>query len=617
MAGISQLEKTRNGKLRIILATSLFATVACQTPGNHRQHSRLSLDGSQLSMLERTGVQKTPVTRAEVPQVEMPMSDQRTTRKSSSEAHTAPRNQITSNSVRPILSKDDHAENLTKSKDSQIGSVANVAQTNSADMFLSTPLQTELQADDDDDTDAENDETALVDETEKDAEKEILDADSARSPEEMAELLQNSGIEGHFALCEGSVYMDEWQRIFDGKFVAENKKRFRSSSKLQKALVQARSEAYTKLLLPSLSNLDFDYPVVFNEDVIKWVQYFQTRGRRAFVTWLRRAEDVIPQSVPVLEKFGLPKDLIYLAMIESGFNNKATSIARAAGTWQFMRATGRNFGLKLNDYVDERRDPEKSTVAAARYLTYLYTLFGDWHLASASYNAGEGRVARAMRGQPEKSFFALSAARRLPNETRNYVPKLIAAMLISKNPTRFGFDVSEGSRALRTRGLPLEKSIRLADLSSAIGVDLKVLESINPELRLGVTPPGTETSPYLLRVPESSFRTAVAAVEKLPQASRSIQVAARVKRRETVGQFANRYGISLTTLMKANPHIQPNNRLAKGQTVMIPVALGSGQYERLTREDKTSRKKSRVASSSRKKNRGGKIASRKDRRTRN
>lgn len=613
MAGFSQVGKKRNTHLRIILATTLFGAVACQSAGNHSPSSKLSLDGSKLSMLEGTGEIKTPVTRAAVPQASHHELNIESGASGSAEMKTAQSEKLTAHSSRALISSADKGTAEFQSQ-SQPNSAPKGAKTFTAESLLKFQAESVNEADA---SDSDGEETALVDDPEKDEEKEILDADSARSPEEMAQLLQSSGIEGHFALCEGSVYMDEWQRIFDAKFVAENRKRFKSSSKMHKAMVQARSEAYTKLLLPSLSNLDFDYPVVFTEDVIKWVQYFQTRGRKGFVTWLRRAEDVIPQSVPVLEKFGLPKDLIYLAMIESGFNNKATSVARAAGTWQFMRATGRNFGLKLNDYVDERRDPEKSTVAAAKYLTYLYTLFGDWHLASASYNAGEGRVSRAMRGQTQKSFFALSAAKRLPNETRNYVPKLIAAMLISKNPTRFGFEVSEGSRALKTKTLAIQKSIRLSDLASAISVDQKVLESINPELRLGITPAGSEQSPYLLRVPESSFRNASAAVESLPQASRTVQVAARVKKKETVSQFANRYGISLTTLLNANPHIRPNIRLAKGQTLMIPVSLGSGQYERLTRDDKTSRKKGRVATSGRKKNRAGRVASRRDRKTRN
>lgn len=572
----------------VVLALSLFVTVACQSQGTYRTPPRLSLDGTQLSMLERTDLTPQPLAAKRLAD----KGDQQAAgrRQNSSGGESSSRNQISQQTVRPLLSADPAA-----AKQLAESAMQNVANATAPETTVSLTQSDQLKAQGDmlDDEDSADDDSALVEESEIDADKEIFDADSARSPEEVAQLLQQSGIEGHFALCEGSVYMDEWQRIFDSNFVNTQKDNFKKSAHLRKALEGARSEEYTKLLLPTLSNLDFDYPVVINEDVIKWIQYFQTRGRRAFVTWLRRAEDIIPQAVPVLERFGLPKDLIYLAMIESGFNNKATSIARAAGTWQFMRATGRNFGLKLNDYVDERRDPEKATVAAARYLTYLYTMFGDWHLAAASYNAGEGRVSRSMRGQHDKSFFGLSAARRLPNETRNYVPKLIAAMIISKNPTRFGFEVSEGSRALRTRGLALEKSVRLSDLASAINVDLKVLEGINPELRLGVTPPAQEKSPYLLRVPESFYPAAIAAVDTLPQASRSVQIVARVKRKETLNQIASRYGISLGTLLKANPSIRPNVRLAKGQSVKIPVSLGTGQYERLTREDKVSRKKSR------------------------
>ncbi|MFZ9519910.1 MAG: transglycosylase SLT domain-containing protein [Silvanigrellaceae bacterium] len=595
MTSQSKQKKQLSRPLGLMLAVSLLGAVACQTPGNYRSSPRLSLDGTQLSMLEQTGLKKYNVASLKPEQpvpLKTPERDGRL-----KESNGTLRNQLGQPSARPLVAKTQPNQNSSVQGEFEKPTGNSVQKTgleNSANLteFKSNVAlsnsQLTLSTEDD-----EDDSTALVEESEIDTDKEILDADSARSPEEVAELLQNSGIEGNFALCEGSVYMEEWRRIFDGQFISKNRNHYKSNSKLKTALDSARSEEYTKLLLPTLSNFEFDYPVVINEDVIKWIQYFQTRGRKAFVTWLKRAEDVIPQAVPVLEKFGLPKDLIYLAMIESGFNNKATSIARAAGTWQFMRATGRNFGLKLNDYVDERRDPEKASVAAARYLTYLYTLFGDWHLATASYNAGEGRVSRSMRGYSDKTFFALSAAKRLPNETRNYVPKLMAAMIISKNPTRFGFEVSEGSRALRTRGLALEKSIRLADLASNIDVDLKVLESINPELRLGVTPPGQEKAPYILRVPESSYATAIAAVDSLPQASRTVQVSARVKRKETVNQFASRYGISLATLLKVNPHIRPNVRLSKGQQVIIPVALGTGQYERLTKEDKVKKRKGR------------------------
>lgn len=600
----------------LMLSVSLLGAVACQTPGNYRPSNRLSLDGTQLSMLEQTDLKNYKVASLR-PEQPVPLNSSGRDGRLPENPEKV-RNQLGQPLARPLMARTQPDQILAVQgevaapKTNAIPSNSAGKTTNPSD-FKSNVAQTASLVTTPTEDEDEDDSTALVEESEIDADKEILDADSARSPEEVAELLQNSGIEGNFALCEGSVYMEEWRRIFDSQFISKNRHFFKRNSKLNGALETARSEEYTKLLLPTLSNFEFDYPVVINEDVIKWIQYFQTRGRKAFVTWLKRAEDVIPQSVPVLEKFGLPKDLIYLAMIESGFNNKATSVARAAGTWQFMRATGRNFGLKLNDYVDERRDPEKATVAAARYLTYLYTLFGDWHLAAASYNAGEGRVSRSMRGFSDKTFFALSAARRLPNETRNYVPKLMAAMIISKNPARFGFDVSEGSRALRTRGLALEKSIRLADLATSIDVDLKVLESINPELRLGVTPPGQEKAPYILRVPESSYATAIAAVDSLPQAARTVQVAARVKRKETVSQFASRYGISLSSLLKANPQIRPNVRLSKGQQVIIPVALGTGQYERLTKEDKVSKRKSR---SSAHRGRSVKVASRRSAKSR-
>lgn len=592
---------------KITLAFGLFAVAACQSTQNYPSRPRLSLDGSQLSMLENT------VITGQVPRAsrgEMSWQPVHTP----TVQNSAPQNRehLADPGARTLLTPKAELSNTVENS----GGVAKTNTTKSVTESSENPVKMALVDSELNEDDSEADEeSALVEESNIDEEKEALDADSAKSPEEMAQLLQNVGIEGQFALCEGSIYMEEWQDIFDSQFYAANKNRFKKSAQLKRALEEARSEEFTKLLLPTLSNLNFDYPVVINQDVIKWIQYFQTRGRRAFVTWLRRAEDILPQTTAVLEKHGLPQDLIYLAMIESGFNNRALSSARAAGPWQFMRATGRNFGLKQNDYVDERRDPEKSTVAAARYLTYLYTLFGDWHLAAASYNAGEGRVSKGMRGQRDRSFFALSAAKRLPNETRNYVPKLIAAMIISKNPSRFGFEVSEGSRALRTRMLGLEKSIRITDLATAIEVDHKVLENLNPELRLGITPPGKEDAPYLLRVPESSYAAAIASVDTLPQAPRTYHVAARVKRRESVSQFAGRYGITLSTLLKANPGIRPNARLSKGQSLMIPVALGSGQYERLTRDEKSSKRKSRLSSNG-KRSRSVKMATRRSSKSR-
>ncbi len=444
------------------------------------------------------------------------------------------------------------------------------------------------------------DEDSLFETGEIDAGKTALDIDSTRSPEEIGSLMRDASaaIEDAFALCEGSVYMEEWSRNFDKRWLAENGRNYKRRSALVRAQGEARSREFLKLLFPALGKMDFDYPVVITDDVIKWMQYFQTRGRRYFVTWLRRAEDIMPKVVPVLEAHGLPKDLVYLSMIESGFNNRALSIARAAGPWQFMRATGKMYGLTINDFVDERRDPAKSTVAAAQYLTSLYAMFGDWHLAAASYNAGEGRVMRAVRGLESQDFFTASEARRLPNETRNYVPKLIAAMIISKNPEKFGFEVASGSRAPRTRKLRLEKSVSLAELASSIDIDRSVLENLNPELRVGITPPSSlaEGGVYELFVPEAAYEQALAAVDTLPEASRSTRVAAKVRANESLANFARRNGIRVATLQSANPGLKASTRLRRGQTVMVPVTLGSGAYEKLTADSSKKKKKKFTAS---------------------
>lgn len=445
-----------------------------------------------------------------------------------------------------------------------------------------------------DENDMEEDEVV-----ENDAEA-TLQEDSEKSPEELAQIVPEAGskIEDSFALCEGSVYLNDWNQAFETRWRAENARKFKRKKEkhVRKALNEARSQAYLQLLYPALGSLEFDYPAVITEDVIKWMQYFQTRGRSVFVTWLRRAQDVTPEMKQVLESKGLPQDLVFLSMIESGFNNRAMSVARAAGPWQFMRATGRIYGLRVDDYVDERRDPEKATVAAAAYLTTLYSMFGDWHLASASYNAGEGRVYRAMRGEEQKDFFSLSEAKRLPNETRNYVPKIIAAMIIGKNPTRFGFDVTDGSRAMKSKKIEVKRSIVLADLAKETGLELKVLESLNPELRLGVTPPpkGDRTS-YQLRVPDTYAEKATQVAMNLPEAPLYRRVVTRAPRRETVKTLARRIGFNLPEFLKANPKLKATSRLAKGQVISVPVKLGSGQFEKVSgdREPVKKKKKSR------------------------
>ena len=474
----------------------------------------------------------------------------------------------------------------------------NIKKSPSSIVKNSAQINSTSNSEDDDSADSGESDEPIVDENLKaDSEKEIIDKDSEKSPEDIGELIPESNsiiqsIEGKFPLCEDSIYMADWRRQFEARWLAANTNRYKKQSLLRRALSEARSQEFMRLLFPVLDVSSFDYPVVINDDVLKWMNYFQTRGRKVFVTWLRRAEDIVPLMAPVLEKNGLPKDLVYLSMIESGFNNRAFSSARASGPWQFMSATGKKFNLRITDFVDERRDPVKATQAAVDYLTYLYSLFGDWHLAAASYNAGEGRVGKAIRAADAADFFTLSEGGFLPNETRNYVPKLIAAMIISKNPAKFGFEVSAGSRAIKTKTLKLERSVALSDLSRAINIDKSVIEGLNPELRLGITPPSTsKNKSYNVVVPENVYADAVAAIGDLPEPSLYHPVVARVRRRESVTQFAQHYGLTTQSILKSNPSLKANSKLNKGQTLTLSVALGSGQYERLTSDQGKSKKK--------------------------
>lgn len=188
-----------------------------------------------------------------------------------------------------------------------------------------------------------------------------------------------------------------------------------------------------------LENTKFDYPITVNTRVEYWIDYFTGRGRKHFEKYLERSELFIPYIRPILKQNGLPEDLVYLAMIESGFNNHARSWAKAVGPWQFIPGTGKRYGLSINWWVDERRDTRKSTLSAAQYLKELYEMFQSWELAAAAYNAGEGKIARAIRRYGTNDFWSIARQRFLRPETRDYVPKIIAAALVSKNRTQFGF----------------------------------------------------------------------------------------------------------------------------------------------------------------------------------
>jgi len=246
----------------------------------------------------------------------------------------------------------------------------------------------------------------------------------------------------------------------------------------------------------------FDVPIEMNRQVRAYLVYFSTERKAIFTRYLSRSSRYLPMIKETFQEYGLPDDLAYLALIESGFSNKATSHAAAVGMWQFIRGTGVRYGLTIDSYVDERRDPEKATKAAAKYLLDLYKQFGSWYLAAASYNCGEGRVQRELNQSNHKNFWQLSENQCLPNETKNYVPQMIAATIIAKNPEKFGFKHVPYLPVLSYEQAKMKEPTSLKAAAGAVNVPLEEIQALNPELLRGVSPP--DATNYVLKLPPKS-----------------------------------------------------------------------------------------------------------------
>ncbi len=240
-------------------------------------------------------------------------------------------------------------------------------------------------------------------------------------------------------------------------------------------------------------------PVVLNQPVKSYLRYFSGTGKGNFRASLARSGRYLPMMRRILKKHGLPPELVYLALIESGYNPWARSPKEAVGPWQFIEGTARRYGLKVNDHLDERRDPEKSTQAAARYLKDLYRQFGCWYLATAGYNAGEKRVEGAVRRTASQDFWTLAQKGQLPQETCNFVPQFIAAALIARNPERYGFSKITYHHPLTYEHVKLPGGTDLRRFAQALQISLEEVRELNPELQQWVTP--ADQREYLLKVP--------------------------------------------------------------------------------------------------------------------
>lgn len=313
----------------------------------------------------------------------------------------------------------------------------------------------------------------------------------------------------------------------------------------------------------------YDIPIVINSRVEQFIQIFQTTIRHKFVTWLARSEKYIHFMKSVLREHGLPEDLVYLSLIESGFDPHAYSRAKAVGLWQFIYLTGKRYGLRSNWWVDERRDPEKSTIAAAKYLKDLYEMFASWYLAAAGYNAGEYKIINAIKRYKTEDFWKLTNYAYLKRETKDYVPLMIAATLVAKEPEKYGFMDVVYQEPLRYEKAKVPELTDLSHIAKACETSLEEIKDLNPELRRGVTPP--DETEYEIKIPFGKRELFLEKFEAMKPLEKFEFKTHLVKKGETLPRIARLYRVDLEPLLEIN-HLNKTSPLSKGTIVLIPLS---------------------------------------------
>lgn len=323
----------------------------------------------------------------------------------------------------------------------------------------------------------------------------------------------------------------------------------------------------------------FDIPMQTSKEVLAWVDLYTGRFRGATEASLARSGRYMGMFRRIFAEAGLPQDLVYMAHVESGYKTTAYSRAHARGIFQFMVPTARRYGLRVDYWVDERSDPEKSARAAAAYMKDLYAQFGDWHLALAAYNAGEGKIGRALATSGLRDFWSLAGTRHIRRETKNHVPAILAAALISKQPEKYGLQQVDLHPPLTYDTMVVEGAADLAVLARCAGTGLETLKELNPALRRQQTPAGGRMD---LRVPAGSAVLALAALADIPASERVLYTRYQVRRGDTLSKIAASHRVSVRA-------IQQNNQLGRktvihvGQHLRIPSS-SAGQYASLEPE---------------------------------
>lgn len=308
-------------------------------------------------------------------------------------------------------------------------------------------------------------------------------------------------------------------------------------------------------------------PVQITPQVKNWVNLFNGKLKPHFDRWFYRIGQYGPTIEKILDKEGVPRDLIYLAMIESGFNLKARSHASAVGPWQFIGSTGRMYGLKSDFFVDDRSDLITATRAAARHLKDLYNTFGDWYLAFAAYNAGPGTVNRAIRGTRSKNYWVHARSRYLRAETKNYVPKILAALHIVKNYRKYGYSEKDFGKPMQYDRVFIPDATDITVIAKSAGTSVDVIQELNPALVSGITRPGTRVPVYIPKGRKEVFKSRYA---DIPHDKRVENLYHRVGQRESLHSIAKTYNTTAIKLARTN-HISDNSRPTPGTSLKIPT----------------------------------------------
>jgi peptidoglycan lytic transglycosylase D len=322
--------------------------------------------------------------------------------------------------------------------------------------------------------------------------------------------------------------------------------------------------------------LQFSKEVVDNPKVRHFVKYYSTTGKARFQQLLARSGRYMPMIAKVLNEEGLPEELGYLALIESEFVVNRTSRNGAVGLWQFIATTARRYGLRIDDWVDERRDPVKSTRAAAAYLKDLHRYYGRWFLATAAYNAGPGTIDKAMQQSGAKDFWSIKAKAQLSEETRNFVPKLVAISLIATDPQNYGFNDVRYDMPLDYEDVELAAPIKLDALAELAETDLAVIQDLNPALRGHTTPPSERG--YRINFPKGKAAIFLAkSNEKVPEkeSDQTPVVTHEVKKGETLFSIARRYGQDVRALMEFNRLTTSHLRIGQKLKILLEGIRGA------------------------------------------